>query len=363
MLKKFPLLALTSLFFSFCTQEISDIRVVCENTGRYYEKSPGNYRIKWETLPLLKGTVSIYESNNPDSFDLRSPLVTVNIRDGFKDVFANSNSNRSYFKLVFNNKYSVITAERALPMQQLTNFRDFGGYYNDNNLQTQWGKLYRSPSLNYATKTDLKFLDVLKIKTVIDLRTDNDRLKYPYKYKGGQTISLSLRENTHPFFLDKILSKQMKKNDVLIMQQDNLSYIMENNTDHFEQMFDILTDKTKYPIVISGDLGKDKTGIASALILSALGVDRDQIISDFLLSNELINYDLFVPDLEIYFSDLDVQQTMKAMLNANQEVITYVIDRVAKQHGSMDMFLEKEIKLTPQKRAKLKEIMLYQQIY
>jgi len=358
MLKKFPLLALTSLFFSFCTQEKPDIRVICENSG-------GNYRVKWETLPPMKGTVNIYESNNPDSFDIQSPLATVDISDGVKDVFAISNLNRSYFKLVFNNKYSVITAERALPMQQLTNFRDFGGYYNENNLQTQWGKLYRSPALNFASKTDMKFLDALKIKTVIDLRTDNDRLKHPYKYKATQTISLPLRENPRSsfFFSDKILSKQMKKNDVLIGQQDNLSYVMENNADHFGKMFDILTDTANYPIVISCDLGKDKTGVASALIFAALGVDRDQIISDFLLSNELINYDLYVPNLEIYFSDADVQETMTAMLSANQEVITYVIDQVAKQHGSMDKFLENEIKLTPQKRARLKEIMLYQWVY
>jgi len=354
MLKKFPLPVFTFLFFSFCTQEKPDIRVVCENSG-------GNYHIKWETLPPMKGTVSIFEANNPDSFDIQSPpLAVVNISDGFKDVFAIRNLDRSYFKLVFNNKYSVITAERAVPMRQLTNFRDFGGYYNEDNLQTQWGKLYRSSSLNYAMTTDLKFLDALDIKTVIDLRSDKERLKRPYKYAAKQTFNLPLRENPTIIFGDKILSKQMKKNDVLIAQQDNLFFVMENNADHFEQMFDILTDKANYPIVISAELGKDKTGIVSALILTALGVDREQIISDFLLSNELINYDLFVPDLKIYFSDDEVQQTMTAMLSANQEVITYVIDRIAKQHGSMAQFLENEIKLTPQKRAKLKEIMLYQ---
>jgi len=358
MLKKFLLPGLTFLLFSSCTQEKPDIRVVCENSG-------GNYHIKWETLPPMKGTVSIFGSNNPDSFDVQLPLFVVNISDGYKDIFATRDLNRSYFKLIFNNKYSVITAERAIPMQQLSNFRDFGGYYNENNLQTRWGKLYRSSALYYATKADLKFLDALKIKTVIDLRSDNDRHRHPYKYNATHTFNLPLRDNPRlkSFFLDKILSKQMKKNDVIIGQQDNLSYIMENNADYFEQMFDILTDKTNYPIVISADWGKDKTGIASALILAALEIDREQVISDFLFSNEFINYDLFVPDLKIYFADDEVQQTMTAMLSANQEVITYIIDQVAKNHGSMTQFLENEIKLTPQKRAKLKDIMLYQQIY
>jgi len=358
MLKKFPLPILTFLFFSFCTQENPDIRVICENSG-------GNYRIKWETLPPMKGTVSIYESNNPDSFIIQSPLAIVNINDGFKDVFAIHSLNRSYFNLVFNNKYSVITAERVIPMQQLMNFRDFGGYYNENNLQTKWGKLYRSSALTYATTTDMKILNALKIKTVIDLRSDDDRLRSPYRYIPKQTFNLPLRKNPRStfFFFDKILSKQMTKNDVIVDQQHNLAYIMENNADYFEHMFNILTDKTNYPIVISCDFGKDQTGIASALVLAALNVDKEQVISDFLLSNELIDYDLIVPNLKIYFSDIDVQETMTAMLSAHQEVITYVLDRITKKYGSMDKFLENEIKLTPQKREKLKDIMLYQQIY
>ncbi|GHU79370.1 tyrosine phosphatase [Bacteroidia bacterium] len=354
MLKKFPLPVLTFLLFSFCTQENPDIRVICENSG-------GNYRIKWETLPPLKGTVSIYESTNPDSFNIQTPLAIVNSSDGFKDVFAFRNLNRSYFKLVFNNRYAVITAERVVPMQQLSNFRDFGGYYNENNLQTQWGKLYRSSFLNYATKTDMRFLDALKIKTIIDFRMDNERLREPFKYKTTQSFNLPLRENPHSpvFFFDKILSKQMKKNDVIISQQDNLSFVMEHNADYFGQMFDILSDKANYPIVFSCAAGKDKTGVAAALILAALGVDKEQIISDFLLSNQLIDYDSFVPNNKIYFSDVDVQETMTAMFSAHQEVITYIIDRIAKQYGSMDKFLENELKLTAHKKAKLREIMLY----
>jgi protein-tyrosine phosphatase len=354
MLKKFPLPVLAFLLFSFCTEERPDIRVVCENSW-------GNYRIKWETFPKMNGTVSIYESTNPDSFNIQYPLAIVNINDGFKDVFAFRNLKRSYFKLVFNHKYSVVTAERSIPMQQLSNFRDFGGYYNENNLQTQWGKLYRSSSLDYATTADMKFLNALRIKTVIDFRSENERFKYPYRYTTSQTFNLPLRENPRLtfFFYGKILSKQMKKNDVIIAQQDNLSFVMEHNADYFEQMFDILADKANYPIVFSCSFGKDKTGVAVALILSALGIDREQIISDFLLSNQLIDYDFFLPNPEVYFFDVDVQESMTAMFSAHQEVITYILDRVIKQHGSMDNFLENELKLNPQKRAKLKEIMLY----
>ncbi|MDR1631716.1 MAG: tyrosine-protein phosphatase [Dysgonamonadaceae bacterium] len=358
MMKKFPLPVLTFLFFSFCAQEKPDIRVICENSG-------GNYRIKWETLPPMEGTVSIYESNNPDSFNIRTPLAVVNINEGFKDVFALRNLSRSYFKLVFNNKYSVITGERVIPMQQLTNFRDFGGYYNEDNLQTQWGKLYRSSSLSYAAPMDRRFINALGVKTIIDFSANDERVEKTYRHWSKQILNLPLRENPHStvFFGDKILSKQMRKNDVIIGQQDNLSFVMEHNADYFEQMFDILTDKTNYPIVICCPLGKDKTGVAAALVLSALGINREQIISDFLLSNRLIDYEIFLPNTEVYFSDYDVQETMTAMLSAHQDVITYILDQVNKQYGSMNKFLENEVKLTSQKREKLKEILLYPKVY
>jgi protein-tyrosine phosphatase len=354
MLKNSLLPVLAFLLFSFCTQDRSDIRVVCEN-------SRGNYRIKWETFPPMEGTVSIYESNHPDSFDMQTPIAVVNIADGFKDIFAFRSSTRSYFKLVFNNKYSVITGERAIPMQQLVNFRDFGGYYNEDNRQTQWGKLYRSSSLSYLTAADRKFLHALGIKTVIDFSATNEKLKKIYRHWANRICNLPLRDSpcSTVFFSDKILSKQMQKNDVIIAQQDNLSYVMEHNADYFEQMFDVLTDRANYPVVICCSLGKDKTGVAAALILAALGVDREQIIRDFLLSNQLIDYDVFLPNDEVYFSDADVQETMTAMLSAHHEVIAFILRRVNKQYGSMNHFLENEIKLTAGKRERLKEILLY----
>ncbi|MDR0768962.1 MAG: tyrosine-protein phosphatase [Dysgonamonadaceae bacterium] len=358
MFKRFPLLVAMFLLFSFCRQEKPDIRAVCENSG-------GNHRIKWETFPPLKGTVSIYESDNPEIFNMQTPIATVDIDDGRKDLFAVRVLNRSYFKLVFNNKYSVITAERAVPMQQLANFRDFGGYYNEHNLQTRWGRLYRSPSLNNATAIDMKFMDALKIKTIIDLSAGRERFGKSRLYRANQIFNLPLRENPADvfFFSEKILSKQMRKNDVIISQQDNLAFVVEHNADYFEQLFDILAEKTNYPVVVSCDLGKDRTGVVAALILSALDVDKEQVVEDFLLSNQLIDYDFFLPDAGIYFSDIDVQETMTAMLSAHQEVIIYVLNHINKQYGSMSRFLENELKLNPHKKAKLKEILLYPRLY
>jgi protein-tyrosine phosphatase len=164
------------------------------------------------------------------------------------------------------------------------------------------------------------------------------------------------------FFFDKILSGEMKKGDVKVRLQDAMASLLDENSDYYINMFDILLDKRNYPIVMNCSMGKDRSGIASALILAALGVDWEQIVNDFLLSNDLIDYNSFFINMEMYKDEVDIQETMTAMLRSYRETITWPFEMITKKYGSVDKYLEQELKLTPQKREKLKEIMLYQRI-
>jgi protein-tyrosine phosphatase len=348
----FPVLSL--LLFSYCTQEKPDIRVVCETT------STGNFLIKWETFPPLEGTVKIYESLTPDSFNLFSPIAEIETIKGFKDNFVIRTLNRSYFNLVFDKKYSVITAERIIPMQSLYNFRDLGGYYSNNNRQTKWGKLYRSCSLSKASRQDMKMLDNLGIKTIIDFRTEKEQFDSPRKYTATQVFSFPLRWNMTTIYFDKILSGVMKKGDVLICLQDATADLLEKNSDYYAQMFDILSDENNYPIVMSCSMGKDRTGIASALILTALDIDWEQVVNDFLLSDELIDYDSQLINAEMY--PPEIQEVFTFMIRSHKETITWSFEKIAKEYGSVNKYLEQELNLTPKKKEKLKELMLYQSI-
>jgi protein-tyrosine phosphatase len=353
MLRKVSIPVLSILLLSFCTQEKPSIRVACE------AMPSGNYLIKWETFPPLEGTVKIYESSTPDSFNLYSPITETEINRDFVDITL-LGSNRSYFKLIFNKKYSAITAERIIPTQNLFNFRDLGGYYNSNNEQTKWGKLYRSSSLGDASKLDMRIMDRLGIKTIIDFRSDKERFGRPNKYSASQIFNLPLRANPTNLFFDKILSGKMKRIDAVIYQQDVTSYLLEYNYDYYTKMFDLLLNENNYPVVMNCDWGKDRSGIASALILSALDIEWEQIADDFMLSDELIEYNAVLMNADM-FTD-DIQETMTAMIRTHKEVIDYTFERVIKDYGSVNRFLEQELNLTPKKKEKLKEILLYQGI-
>ncbi|MDR3338508.1 MAG: tyrosine-protein phosphatase [Candidatus Symbiothrix sp.] len=357
MLKRFTIPILSLLLFSYCSQEKPEIRVVCETTAT------GNFLIKWETFPPIKGLVKIYESSNPDSFNIAFPIAETEINKGFSSVLSVRTFGRSYFKLVFDDKYSVITAERIVPMQFLYNFRDLGGYYNDKARQTQWGKLYRSSSLSPAGLHDIRKLDNLEIRTIIDFRTEKESSDSPCKYTKAKIVNLPLRCKTQTLFLHKILSKEMRTGDVIVALQDATASLLVDNPDYFSEMFDILLDAENYPIVVNCATGKDRSGIAAALILAALDVDWEDIIRDFLLSNNLINYNLVDPfmsaNMELYNEDPDVQETMTTMLRVHKTTISWAFEIVKKKYGSIDNYLEQELKLTHKKREKLKEIMLY----
>jgi protein-tyrosine phosphatase len=339
-----------AVFHSSCMKEKPDIRVACDLTPL------GAYLIKWETYPPLEGIVEIYESPRIDSFNLKLPITEQDISKGYKTVLSMPSMTRTYFKLVFNKEYSVITANRVIPMQKIFNFRDMGGYQNKNKKQTQWGKLYRSGSLSRANMHDIRTMNNLGIKTIVDLRTERDSYLHPVEYKPECILNLPLRGNNYNAFFDKILAEKMKKNDVFVYSQDIFSFLLENNTDYFIKLFDSLLNENNYPIVFFCSLGKDRSAIAAALILSALDIDRETIIYDYLLSNDLIDYHSLVENADAYTAE--IQETITALFSSNREFITYALDQVEKEYGSIPNYLEKELKLTHKKREKLKELLL-----
>ena len=353
MLKNSTVLVLSVLLFSHCTKEKCDIRVACEGAPSGY------YRIKWETFPPMEGTVKIYESSLPDSFNLYSPIAESEINKGFKDVFFAQTTKRSYFKLVFNKDCSAITAERIIPMQGLFNFRDLGGYYNATGKQTRWGKLYRSSGLANATFQDAKVLNNLGIRTVIDFRSEKERFDAPPKFLAPKRIDLPLRGNPYNIFFSTILSGKLKAGDVKVYLQDLFAFLMENNSEFFIDMFDILSDANNYPVLIDCSPGSDRGAVACALILAALDIDLDQIVNDYMLTNEQTNFSPLIPNTNIFLQEPEVQETFTALFRVHKGTITYSFEKIIKEYGTLDNFFNTELKMNAKKREKLKEIMFY----
>jgi protein-tyrosine phosphatase len=332
-----------------CAKEKIKISAACERMPN------GAYLIKWETFPPIEGTVRVFESYRPDSFDLRFPVFEQSIPTGYQRILSTIQP-RAYFKLVFNRKYTTIVSERTIRAPNIFNFRDLGGYYNIHNQQLIWGKIYRSSSLGRLSGYDRRILSGLNLKTLIDLRTEQENFFYPNQVQMAQVYNLPLRGNDYDTFFDEILTHKMHLADILDYDRDIFSFMLENNTDYFIQMFDVLLEEKNYPILLSCFLGKDRSAIAAALILAALDVDEKIIYDDYLLSNNLIDYHSLAFNAEHY--PFDLQKSITALYSAHDGTIRHAFETIRAKHGTIHNYLEKELLLTPKKREQLKAILL-----
>jgi len=103
------------------------------------------------------------------------------------------------------------------------------------------------------------------------------------------------------------------------------------------QINEILTyflDIRNYPIMYFCNIGKDRTGVISALLLSIIGVPDEFIIADYALTQQIIHY-------------ADYQRTMqkvglkKEFLDAPAEVMQATLTYIRVKYGSVSAYLTK----------------------
>lgn len=90
---------------------------------------------------------------------------------------------RPYFIIESKDSENIL-AERSLPIEGMHNFRDMGGYETYHGKKVKWGSLYRSDHFYNVTKSGLKYLEGLDLKTIIDYRSSGEIKKYPNKLTG-----------------------------------------------------------------------------------------------------------------------------------------------------------------------------------
>ena len=317
----------------------------------------GNYVIKWESDSPLQGNVKLFVSDNPEKFDISTPVGNVNINDGVTTYITNDNMTRKYFMLSFNDKTFQTIGSRGVTMDSVQNLRDIGGYVNNRDFTTRWGKIYRSGKLNTLSEWDSMRLDNLGIKTIIDLRGANEVHKEPIRYKNLKVINLPIPITDEDSVSKLIEEGRMRKGDAILFLQDMYLQFVEGNSTQYASVMEQLLNKENYPVLITCSLGKDRSGYVSALILASLGASESTILKDYTSSNDCMDITKIAKMANGLNSD--AQETFTALLNADEAYMDLALKKIRKDYGSMDKYLEKEIGMDEKKREKLKEIMLY----
>lgn len=250
----------------------------------------------------------------------------------------------------------------TIPLQGTFAFRDIGGYNAANGKKIKSGKLYRSALLAGLTQEDLWILEAFKVSAVIDFRGPLEAKAYPDKVPArARYIELAAGSETDRPDDWAAMARELKTKTPETSDHGAEEYYKNIAAfgKRYKPMFETLLNTHKDSAVIFHCAGgKDRTGIAAALIEYALGVSHKDIVKDYLYSNVARkSYNDEIAQLLYLKYDVPLARARQYGL-AKPQFIEACFDQISEQYGSVDNFLKKELGLDAEKIERLRRLYL-----
>lgn len=248
--------------------------------GEARRRAAGQMQVAWTP----KGDqAAIRVSADPDAAPSAMRLILRHARGGRAEVAAPV-SPRPYFLVTTPSGGQVRLAERLLPLQGGRNFRDLGGYRGAGGRQVRWGHLYRSGVMSGLKAADMKYLSDLGVKVICDLRSIQERTSQPNPFlaQGGVGAPHVVATDYDMMTLDALQQARTREAAIETFAQAYVDF-SQVLAPQYTDMFDRLA-RGEAPLAVNCSAGKDRTGMASALILSVLGVARETVVGDYALT-------------------------------------------------------------------------------
>ena len=253
-----------------------------------------------------------------------------------------------------------------LELEEGINFRELGGYLTEDGRKIKWHKLLRCGSMAQLTKNDVNYLDQYGVRYIIDLRSPEESNYSPDKYPDKAQY---FQDTVYPFSfslfknLGIINNMRLGASNMDFGRQTYLQMLLDPHAQAaYRKMFNVLleNDKEGESVVFHCTAGKDRTGVAAFLILSALGVSEKQIVEDYLYTN--LFFDNYSSETINDALESESQTEIAQRLNSKTAVIAETIEVLPKAcqvvSGSVEKFLEEKLGMTKAKIERLQELYL-----
>jgi len=268
----------------------------------------------------------------------------------------------------------VTAGEQAQPGQlielaTLPNLRDVGGWPTADGRIVRRGMVFRSTALHSLSDDDSEHLQSLNITTIYDLRTAKERTEAPDVPIGEQAnLSLDVLADAdkdipaklHEVLVDPAVVAQMNielagGKAVGHMSESYRHYVtLPSAIRSYRRMVDGLLGQDSAALLIHCTTGKDRTGWATAVLLSALGVAREDIYREYLLTNDhlLPTFDGLFAKFEQAGGDPDL---LRPLLGVDARYLDQSFAEAERVWGGMDGYLTGCLGLDDQARGTLRD--------
>jgi protein tyrosine/serine phosphatase len=254
--------------------------------------------------------------------------------------------------------------DRVLSLSGVHNFRDYGGYNVAGGGRVKTGLLFRSGQHVDASDDDLSAIDRLELKHVIDMRGNSERSNYPCRrsssfnaeviFFDGETAALAPHVAAAEGALDE--AAVHAKMDALYSRlpfREPVIWVMRR---YFEAMA-----SGEGASLVHCLAGKDRTGMAVALLHHVLGVHPDDAMEDFLLTNTAGNIDARVEAgagaIRAKRGDFSTD-SLRLLIGDDARYLESMRRAVIEEHGSIDAFLTDAVGVDADRRVALREFLI-----
>ena len=275
-----------------------------------------------------------------------------------------------------------VFAQQFLPVKGIVNARDLGGYTMLDGRIVESRRLLRAAHLADATDEDIRNLERLPVTAIIDFRKEQEKVgKVDREVPGarytslpvdpsGNAMATATEEEKKKFSGQKkfdvkkviVFAAFNKKAQAVAREMYPTLLFDPDCQQQFARFFRLVLETENGAVLFHCTQGKDRTGIASALLLAALGADRETIVADFDATNRVYEKDVRKYSRRVKFWGGKEEEVgvVKAFLGCNTENFIKALDRIDQEFGSLQAYLKGPIGLTDADIQTLRERYLAQ---
>jgi protein-tyrosine phosphatase len=255
------------------------------------------------------------------------------------------------------------TRARLVSLHGGCNFRDIGGYPTQAGGTVRWGRVYRAGVLSYFTDRDHATLHDLDVRAICDLRRAEEREREPSSWPAGANRQRPTHlhwddgSNT-PTIRGFAASRPYTAAGMFDSMIDLYRALPEWMAGRIHGLFECVATGS-VPLVVHCAAGKDRTGVAIAVLLRALDVSPQTAIEDYLLTNEAGDFEQFLRnrhDTQLGLTDIHhpllsmPDDIRRVLFMAHADFLQAAFESI-EALGGLDRYLEKIVGVSGEQRA------------